>query len=290
LKISGCQVSTDPAIEASCGESQFVEIDGARMRYLRTGAGPPVLLIHGLMGYSFSWRHLAPALEDGHEVFAIDSVGTGFSGRPASLDCSLKACAQRLLRFMDAVSPECFDLVATSHGGAVALMAACLLPARVRRMALVAPVNPWAPRGKRLAPFLTHPMVGPAFVQAAHRSMALRRYYFRRLWGDKRSIPAGIFEDYMKPLNGLAAWDYPMGILRTWNEDLRELELALPRIAKIPTLLIWGSRDGAVAPGSAHRLKRNFRDCRLVVMDGIGHLPYEEAPAEFNAIVREFLV
>jgi pimeloyl-ACP methyl ester carboxylesterase len=281
--------SVSPRIEPPAAEERSVEIHGARMRYLHAGSGPPVLLVHGLMGYSFSWRHLIPELAQRHDVSAMDAIGTGFSERPAGLDCSLKACAQRLLRFMDTLSEEKFDLVGTSHGGGVVLMAACLLPARVRRLVLVAPVNPWAPRGKRLAPFLSHPLVRPVFVQAVHRSMAMRRHYFQRLWGAKRRIPAGVFEGYMKPLNALAAWDYPMGILRGWNADLRELELALPRIREIPALLIWGSRDGAVSPGSAKRLRQNFREARLVMMEGVGHLPYEEEPEEFNRMVREFL-
>jgi len=93
----------------------------------------------------------------------------------------------------------------------------------------------------------------------------------------------------MKPLKGPDAWRYGIGVLRRWNADLQEVELALPRIASVPTLLIWGSRDKAVAPDSAQRLKRNFRQCQLIMMDGIGHLPYEEAPGEFNRVVREFL-
>jgi pimeloyl-ACP methyl ester carboxylesterase len=275
--------------ETSCGEERFADISGARMRYLHAGSGSPVLLVHGLMGYSFSWRHVIPALADRHEVFAIDSVGTGFSDRPAPLDCSLKASAQRLLRFMDAMSQDKFDLVGTSHGGGVALMAACLLPARIRRLVLVAPVNPWAPRGKKLAPFLSHPLVAPLFMRAAHHFMAMRRYYFERLWGDRRRIPAGVFEGYMQPLDKLDAWNYPMSILKPWNADLRELRGALPRIAKIPTLLVWGSRDRAVAPASAEPLKRNFQDCKLVTMNGIGHLPYEESPEEFNRTLLQFL-
>jgi pimeloyl-ACP methyl ester carboxylesterase len=64
----------------------------------------------------------------------------------------------------------------------------------------------------------------------------------------------------------------------------------LPRIANIPTLLTWGNKDTAVDPASAAELKKYFRDCRLVMFDGVGHLPYEEAPDEFNRAVIEFLV
>jgi pimeloyl-ACP methyl ester carboxylesterase len=63
----------------------------------------------------------------------------------------------------------------------------------------------------------------------------------------------------------------------------------LPRIADIPTLLIWGNRDRVVTPASAEQLRREFRDCRLVVFEGAGHLPYEEVPEEFNRAVLEFL-
>jgi pimeloyl-ACP methyl ester carboxylesterase len=279
-----------PSVNQPSVEERFFDVDGFRMRYLHAGAGPPVLLVHGLMGYSFSWRNTIPTLAGQFEVFAIDALGTGYSDRPPALDCSLKASAQRLLRFMDAASCDPFDVLGTSHGGGVAMMAAGSRPDRVRRLILVDPVNPWAPRGRTLAPFLSHPLVAPLFVQVAGRSPSLRRYYFQRLWGDPHGIPPGTFEGYMKPLARPEAWTYGISVLRRWNKDLEELEVALPRIANIPTLLLWGSLDKAVAPTSAERLKQNFHQCRLVVMDGIGHLPYEEATDEFNRIVREFLL
>jgi len=83
--------------------------------------------------------------------------------------------------------------------------------------------------------------------------------------------------------------DYGLSVLRSWNRDLRQLRLSLPKIADIPTLLIWGSLDGAVNPVSAVRLKQEFRQCRLLTFDGVGHLPYEEAAEEFNRAVGEFL-
>jgi len=282
--------SVGPPLNQPSVEERFVDLDGFRMRYLHAGAGPPVVLIHGLMGYSFSWRNTILQLSDRFEVFAIDALGTGYSDRPPALDCALKACAQRLLRFMDAVGRGPFVVLGTSHGGAIAMMAAALLPERVRRLILVAPANPWAPRGKRLAPFLSSPLVAPLFVQAATHSRNLRRYYFRRLWGDPRRITPDTFEGYMKPLERAGAWDYGISVLRRWNKDLQELKLALPRIAHIPTMLIWGNRDKAVAPTSAERLKQNFRQCQLIMMDGVGHLPYEEARDEFNRMVRGFIL
>ena len=77
--------------------------------------------------------------------------------------------------------------------------------------------------------------------------------------------------------------------MRYWNSGLHDLESALPRIADYRTLLIWGSRDRAVDPGSAAPLQKAFRHCELVEFEGVGHLPYEEAPNEFNCAVLKFL-
>src|SRR6266700_3143556 len=75
----------------------------------------------------------------------------------------------------------------------------------------------------------------------------------------------------------------------SWPPDLRQLKSMLPRIAHIPTLFIWGSMDAAVDPLSATRLRENFENCRLVMFEGVGHLPYEEVPDQFNNAVIEFL-
>jgi pimeloyl-ACP methyl ester carboxylesterase len=52
------------------------------MRYLRAGSGPPLVLLHGLMGYSFSWRFAIPALAPLRTCYAPDLLGAGFSDRP----------------------------------------------------------------------------------------------------------------------------------------------------------------------------------------------------------------
>jgi pimeloyl-ACP methyl ester carboxylesterase len=263
--------------------------DSASVRYLRAGSGPPLLLVHGLLGYSFSWRFAIPALAKHSMVFALDLMGTGFSGRPRDLDCSFKASAQRLLQFMDKTNLFSCDLLGTSHGGAVAMMAAALAPDRIRRLILVDPVNPWSEHGKRLSVLLSNPVIAPVFLKLAPRLRFLHEYYHRRMFGDLRHVPEDSLEGYRKPLRIPGSYEYALDILRTWNRDLRELELVLPRIADIPTLLIWGSLDTAVDPASAMQLKQRLKNCKLVMFDGVGHLPYEEIPDEFNRAVSAFL-
>jgi len=169
------------------------------------------------------------------------------------------------------------------------MMASSLAPERIRRLILVDAVNPWSARGKTLSVVLSSPVVAPVFQKLAPRFAILRQYYFRRLFGDTRRIRPGTPDGYMKPLLRPGAWEYGLTVLRSWNEDLAELESVLPRISHIPTLLVWGSLDAAVDPASAPKLQAHFPDCRLLMMEGVGHLPYEEVPDEFNRAVAEFL-
>jgi pimeloyl-ACP methyl ester carboxylesterase len=270
-------------------EEHWITLDCARMRYLRSGTGPPLVLVHGLLGYSFSWRFAIPALSQYATVYALDVLGAGFSDRPANLDCSLRANADRLLRFLDAVGIPSCDLLGTSHGGAVAMMAAALAPERIRRLMLVAPVNPWSAHGRFLAQLLSRAPISALLLQTAPFLLVTHSVILRRLYGDTSRIRPGTLEGYAAPLAKPGALQHAIGILRSWRRDLADLETMLPRIAQIPALLIWGNLDAAVDPASAARLCKVFDHCRTVLLDGIGHLPYEEVPEEFNRIICKFL-
>lgn len=270
-------------------QDHWITLDGGRMRYLRDGRGPALLLVHGLLGYSFSWRYAIPALAERATVHAVDMLGVGFSDRPAGLDCCLRTSAERLLRFMDAAAIDDCDLLGTSHGGAVSMMAASIAPDRIRRLILVAPVNPWSHFGKRMAAFLGNPLVSPLFLTVAPLLEPIHGFCLQRLYGDRSRIRPGTLEGYSAPFTMPGAFRYGVSVLRYWERDLRQLESALPAIAHIPTLILWGSLDNAVDPASAEPLSRQFHNCRLKIFEGVGHLPYEEVPAEFNSTVVGFL-
>jgi pimeloyl-ACP methyl ester carboxylesterase len=288
-------LGSGPAAVLSTGvEECWMDMDGARMRYLRAGSGPPLILVHGLLGYSFSWRFTMPALASYAAVYAPDMMGAGFSDRPVGIDHSMRGTAQRLLRFIRNLGISSFDLLGTSHGGAVAMMAAaeCLdgnIGLRVRRLVLVAPVNPYSAHGRRLAPF-----IGSKFGTALFRmtSAHLRfsyPYWHARMYGDRRRIPPGTLEGYTAPLAKPGLFEHGLSIVSTWTEDLRELEATLPKLGGIPTFFMWGSKDSAVYASSAARLAKYFPDSKSILFPGIGHLPYEECPEEFNRALIEFL-
>jgi pimeloyl-ACP methyl ester carboxylesterase len=275
-------------------EECWMELDGARTRYLRAGSGPPLILLHGLLGYSFSWRFTMPALAPYATVYAPDMLGSGFSDRAFSLDHSMRATARRVVRFAANLGLSSFDLLGTSHGGAVAMMAAeeCLALAsavRLNRLVLVAPVNPYSSHGKWLAPFFGTPPGAALFRLTFARMPFLFPYWHRRMYGNRNHIPPGTFEGYMAPLAVPGLFEHGLNIVRSWKRDLQELATSLPKLASLPTLIMWGSADSAVYASSARPLAKFFPNSQTVIFPGVGHLPYEECPEQFNRALIEFL-
>ena len=276
--------TTEPGIH-----EHWAELDGLRLRFLHGGSGPPLLLIHGLLGYSFSWRFNLPALAERFTVFAPDLLGTGFSQRVPGLDCSMSAIAARMLRFLQGQGIESFNLLGTSHGGAVAMMLAAESKSAVRRFILVDSAHPWSHPRPVLMKVLSHPAGAALFRLVAPYLKRTHGHYLRRMYGDPRRIPPGTLEGYMAPLASRGAYDYALSIVRGWQENMRKLEAALPRISDLPTLLLWGSQDRVIPLRTVSPLQRQFRNVRLLVLEGAGHLPYEEMPQHFNRAVLDFL-
>ena len=274
-------------------DERWAALPQGRMRYLQAGTGKPLILVHGLLGYSFSWRFTIPALAPYATVYAVDNLGAGFSVAPEGMDCSMRACAERLLQFVDTLGIGDFDLLGTSHGGAVAMFAAALsaerLDPRLQRLILVAPVNPWSRHGRRLAPFVGGPIGSAVFEKTIANWRSLDHLWLRRLFGDGSKIPADSLAGYRRPVLENRAFQYAQQIVRTWLTDLADLERTLPAIQHYPTMLMWGTRDRAVSFSSAGKLRQNFQDCRLISFPGVGHLPYEEAPEQFNQALIPFL-
>jgi pimeloyl-ACP methyl ester carboxylesterase len=281
-----------PNFAAEVGEC-WMDIEGARMRYLRAGSGPPLILLHGLLAYSFSWRFTLPALAPHATVFALDQLGAGFSERPKDLDHSMRGTAARILKFAANLGLSSFDLLGTSRGGAVAMCAAAESlrgeRPRVRRLILVCPVNPFSAHGRRVAPFLGTPFGAAGFRWVVGRMPFLFSYGHRRLYADRSKIPGDSLAGYEAPLAIPGFFEQGLSIVKTWTADMRELEQLLPELRDVPTLLVWGDKDPAVYVSSMESLARNFTHVKKVVFRGIGHLPYEECPEQFNAALIDFL-
>ncbi len=264
MAAGGCTTSGDGVEEC------WMDFDGARMRYLKTGSGPALILLHGLLGYSFSWRYTLPALAPYATVYAPDLLGAGFSDRPRAIEHSMRATALRVLKFVENLGLTSFDLLGTSRGGAVAMATAaeCVRAGGSRRglqrLILVCPVNPYSAHGTWLAPFFGSNVGAALFRVGVERMPFLFPYWHGRLYGDRGKIPLGSLDGYKAPLAIPGLFEHALSIVQTWTADLKELERLLPSLADIPTLLMWGSKDPAVYVSSMEPLARHFRNVETV--------------------------
>jgi len=268
-------------------EKKMAEIDGQPLHYLQAGSGPALLLLHGLLGGAFCWRLNMDALSRRHAIFAVDLLGLGACAAPRHLDCSMQAQAQRVLSLLEQLKLESVDVVGSSWGGAIAMFIA-VQSRRVRSLVLAAPVNPWSDFGAGRIRFLKG-RLGAALLRIAWPvSRPLHRIAVERMYGDLRRIPAGTIEGYSSLAMRLGKVDAVLSTLRHWEDDMNALSQAIPRIT-VPSLLIWGTRDGAVDLRSAEQLRRALPASELRLIEGAGHLPFEETPEEFNRLVLDFV-
>lgn len=267
--------------------SFWAQVDGVRMHYTTAGSGPPLFLLHGLLGGSFCWRFNVGELAAHRTVYALDLPGSGLSDAPRSRDCSMEAQAVRVKQFIRSAGFESVDIVACSWGGAIALLLAAGNPA-VRSLVLAAPVNPWSEFGLDRVRFCSSAFGGLVVRCALPFS---RRFYhigLERMYGDKARIRPGTLEGYSALLQRRGLASSLINILRHWEHDVTMLRQAIPGV-QAPTLLIWGSRDGAVDPRSAEHLQNSLARCRMEMLPGVGHLPFEESPEVFNRLVLDFI-
>lgn len=272
-----------------------IEINGVTWRYLRAGSGPPLLLVHGLMGYSWSWRFNMRELSQNFTVIAPDLPGCGYSQHLDSLTGSMESDADGLIQLMDRLGFGEFHLLGTSRGGGVAIVLAGLLvrrgmAERLPRMILSAPVNPWSAFGRRRARWFATAIGQRYVIHVAPRFPSILEMYYHKLYGDASRIVPGSMEGYAAGLLVPRSFHHLARIMRVWHADLRQVEATLPMLQELPILLLWGSLDAAVYPSSAFEVRDRLANSVLLMMDGIGHMPYEEMPADFDHIVCEFLL
>jgi len=126
-----------------------ITLHGDELAYTDLGAGPPVVLVHGLMSSSKTWTAQVERLAGRHRVVSPDLFGHGESAKPVG-DYSLSAHAASLRDLFDAIGVDSGTLVGHSLGGGIVLQFAYLFPDRVDAIVLVSSGG----LGRELSPLL----------------------------------------------------------------------------------------------------------------------------------------
>lgn len=246
----------------------FLQANGVRLHTTELGAGPPVVMLHGLLiGSLASWYFTAaPALARTHAVRLYDLRGHGLSDRPADGYDTSTMAADLAALIGDAPAPV--DLIGHSYGALVALAFARAHPTRVRRLALVEAPSPPATFADEHG-FLT---AGPDHLIAA-------------LPPGLREAIAGGRRQAARLLATLRALTYETTLLA----DLRaepDLDAAALAAVTAPTLCVYGDRSSCRPAGE--RLAAQLPHARLAILPG-GHYLHLDAKDALTALLVDHL-
>jgi pimeloyl-ACP methyl ester carboxylesterase len=258
--------------------TEVEEPDGGTVgiHHVEQGSGPPVVLIHGFGGHTYTFRYLAPDLSKDHRVVALDLKGFGYSERPAHGDYSLGAQAALVTGLMDQLGIEKASLVGHSMGGAVAMKVASVHPERVARLVLAASVSGDSPP---MAPaWLVRPFL-PVLARLVSRRLLRMSVY------DASTITDEMREAYTRPMA-------IKGSMRGLYQMLRDARKGAPidysRLDQ-PTLLLNAARERVVPAWMSQRIQRGLPHAEVVTVQRAGHLLLEEQPEACSAAIRDFL-
>jgi len=98
-------------------EEKFVKIDENKIRYLETGSGEPLVLVHGLGASAERWEYVIPLFERNYRVIVPDLIGFGYSDKPL-VDYTPKFFSDFLGKFLQEIQIERPMLIGSSLGGA----------------------------------------------------------------------------------------------------------------------------------------------------------------------------
>lgn len=253
----------------------------SRLHTDKTGAGPPLVMIHGWGLHGGVWQDIVPDLADRHRVLRLDLPGHGSS--PAgdgilSLDTMADAVA--------AHAPEGSTLVAWSLGGMVALNLAVRHPSCVGSLALVA-TTPRFVAGRDWPCGLDAEIVD-GFGESLRRDYkrTVRRFLTLQVRGDEKAaellvrLRQEVFARGEPDADALAAG---LSILR--KTDVRA---DLRRISQ-PTLVIAGERDTLVPAEAGRRMAAAIPGASFALVAGASHAPFLSHREAFLSVLAPFV-
>lgn len=276
-------------------ELESVELHKDVLRYVDEGDGPPVVLVHGLLGSHESWAGQIERLSTKYRVIAPDLFGHGSSDKPSG-DYSLSSHAATIRDLLDHLDIASAPMVGHSLGGGIVMQAVYLFPERIDRLALVSSGG-----------------LGPEV------SLLLKA---ATLPGSELVLPV-LASDWVRKnaesvVGQLGKWGLPVrpgkSMLETWrsfktvaDKGSREAFLASTRAVvgprgqtvsakqhfekfeSLPSLLVWGGKDRMIPASHADNIRREVPNSRVEIFSSAGHFPQLDEPDLFFKILDQFL-
>lgn len=238
--------------------------------YLEGGEGPPLLLLHGFGADKDNFTRVARHLTPKHRVIIPDLPGYGDSSKPEDAGYTIADQVEYLRQFVKQLNLGKVHLGGNSMGGYIASAWAARYPDEVESLWLLAPAaTRVAMNTSELAAIYKETGRNPLLARAADEHAFVRGfvmskpplmpYSFKKVLGERAAANFALHEKIFKSLATGQA-------LEEWHRA--------PILT--PALIVWGRKDRALHPDGAAATAALMPRAKVVLMEGIGHLPMVE--------------
>lgn len=276
-------------------ELDSVELHKDTLRYVDAGDGPPIILVHGLLGSHESWAGQIERLSDKYRVIAPDLFGHGSSDKPSG-DYSLSSHAATIRDLMDHLNIESASMVGHSLGGGIVMQGVYLFPERVDRLALVSSggLGPEVSLLLKAATLpgseLVLPVLASDWVRKNTESVVakLGRWglpvtlgkSMEETWRSFQTVAdKGSREAFLASTRAVVG---PRGQTVSAKQHFEKFE-------SLPSLLVWGGKDRMIPASHADNIRREVPNSHVEIFPSAGHFPQLDEPDLFFRVLDRFL-
>lgn len=270
-----------------------VTIHGYDRAYRMAGAGPAVLLLHGIGDSSDGWEPLMAELAQHYTVIAPDLLGHGRSAKPRA-DYSVGGYANGMRDLLTVLGIDKVTVVGHSFGGGVAMQFAYQFPERTERMMLVASgglgpeVTPairaiTTPGFHQVMGLLTLPVVrhvGVAGLKAASTTGL-------KATRDLGEV-ADIYDSFKDP-HARHAIRHVVKAVVDWKGQVVTMADRAYLTDAMPMAVVWGRDDHVIPVRHASNAAALAPKARVEVIPNAGHFPHKDHPERFAKIVHDWV-
>jgi pimeloyl-ACP methyl ester carboxylesterase len=269
---------------------QHVTVNGHRLRYVRTGQGPSLVLLHTLRTQLDIFQKIIPSLSRHFTVYAPDYPGHGYSDIP-EVDYEPKLFVNAIAGFLEALDIQEATLAGISIGGTIALLLAAQHNPRVKAVVAINPYDYAKGMGIRRSSLVANvlfrvalvPVLGETAMRFRNRS--IEAPIFNGGVAEPSAIPPPLREEMFVVGTRPRHYRAFLSLLR----HAREWEDAHARYkdVRVPTLLVYGEKDWS-RPGERQATERHLPGAKVEGVAGGSHFLSLDRPREVERLIIDF--
>jgi pimeloyl-ACP methyl ester carboxylesterase len=249
----------DPAPLPKADKTGTAPVNGINMYYAVYGSGPPVLLIHGGLGYADVWGAQVADLSRDHTVITAESRGHGRSTRNAE-PYSYDLMSSDYLALLDYLKIDRTAIVGWSDGGIIGLDIAIHHPERLTRLFAQA-------ANSKIDGVIPTVMENKTFASYIDKAGEVYK---------KISPTPTEYDAFVTQISNMWA-SQP-----NWSdEDLKKITT--------PTAIVLGDHDEAISRAHTDYLARTIPGAKLIILKDTSHFAMLQDPQGYNKAVRDFI-